>query len=470
MPEKTFLRLLVNALREQREHDRRIMKNQKVIIRFDEACPRDKYQLRRIEGTATVESMIRLIDIADLNANPREAKVGEVTDEIRDSLKESPRLFHFKSKGILLAAGNCKPRERNRYELTFDDEDIEGILDGGHNLLGIALYILGESLDPNDQKLLRTIKRWEHLPPIWKGHRDKIEAVRSRLDFLTPIEVIYPQEGVAGRDDFEDAVLDVARARNNNAELTEETKANKAGFYEAIKESLDPGLVNEIEWKTNDGGRIKVRELVALSWIALSKIDETFPGKSDFSPVSMYRNKGLCVSAYNKMMSSDEITDKSKGDIRQLSHEGVKSAIGLLKDIPRLFDLIYMEFPEAYNQASPGFGRVSSVYIWDPAKAKLGDPKYLSNPTFTKFYRHEFKYDFPDGFIMPLVWALSELMEYRDDKVTWKTDPDRFIKRNLTKTLKVYHGMIQMANYDPQKVGKTGACYMLAANDFKSRL
>jgi hypothetical protein len=71
---------------------------------------------------------------------------------------------------------------------------------------------------------------------------------------------------------------------------------------------------------------------------------------------------------------------------------------------------------------------------------------------------------------MPLVWALGELMEYKDGKVAWKVDPARFIRKNLAKTLKVYYGMIQMANYDPQKVGKTGACYYLAANDFGSRV
>jgi hypothetical protein len=40
----------------------------------------------------------------------------------------------------------------------------------------------------------------------------------------------------------------------------------------------------------------------------------------------------------------------------------------LVSDIPDLFDLIYTEFPAAYNEASPGFGRVSSVRIWDAAK------------------------------------------------------------------------------------------------------
>jgi len=446
------------------------MKNTKVLIRFDEVCARDKYEIRRIEGTATAGSMIRLIDAADLKANPREAKVGEVTDAIQESLDESPELFHFKSKGILLAAGKCLSRDRKRFELSFNDEDIEGVLDGGHNLLGIALFILNIAIGEDAPRVLRSVKRWENIPPVWKGYREKIELARPELTFLTPIEVIFPQEGAEGRDDFEDAVLDVARARNNNAELTEETKANKAGFYDSIRESIDQQLVKQIEWQTNDGGRIKVRDLVALSWIALSKVDDDFPGKSDFMPVSMYRNKGACVSAFNKMMESNEISEKAKGDIREVKHEGVKSAIKMLKDIPRLFDLIYTEFPEAYNQASPGFGRVSSVFIWDPAKANLHDPKYLSGPTKTKFYQQECKYDFPDGFIMPLVWALSELMDYKDGKVFWRTDPDKFIKKNLSKTLKVYYGMIQMAVYDPQKVGKTGACYMLAANDFKSRL
>jgi hypothetical protein len=446
------------------------VKNQKVIIRFDEVCTSDRYGLRRIQGTATVDSMIRLIDIADLQANPREARVGDVTEEIEDSLETTPQLFPFKTKGILLAAGGCIARERNRFELRFDDADIEGILDGGHNVLAIALHLLRKALGGDGAKLLRSIKRWEMVPDIWKSNRDKIAELKGKVDFLTPLEIIYPREGAEGRDDFEDAVLDVARARNNNAQLTEETKANKAGFYDAIRASIDPDLVAEVEWKTNDGGRVKVRDLVALSWIPLSKIDDDLPGKNEFTPVAMYRNKGACVSAYNTLMESDEISEKSKGDIRELKHRGVKSAIAMLRDIPRIFDLIYTEFPEAYNYASPGFGRVSSVRIWDPAKADSNDPKYLSHEARTKFYRDECKYDFPDGFIMPIMWAVGELMEYKDGRVNWKTDPSRFIRKYLPKTLEVYFGMIQMANYDPQKVGKTPACYHLAANDFKSRL
>jgi hypothetical protein len=450
------------------------MKNQKVVLRYDDVSTRDKYALRRLEGTVTPGSMIRLINIADLKANPREAKVGDVTDEIEETLTQTPELFQFKSKGLLLAASECTPLERNRFELTFEDSDIEGVLDGGHNLLAIALHILRHALGESGEKTLNRIRRWEDVAEIWDQNLDKIDEIKSQLKFFAPVEVLYPQATAQGRDEFLNAILAVAKARNNNAELTEETKANKSGYYEAIRAALDPKLVAEIEWKTNDGGRIKVRDIVALSWIALSKLKgngDNLPAVDAFDPVNIYNSKGSCVAALNELMESDKVSVKSKGEIRELTHTGVKSAFALMKDLPRLYDLIYTEFPAAYNNASQGFGRIGSVSIWDPAKPRSKDSKYLRKPPHTKFYRSECEYDYPDGFIMPLVWSLSELMEYRGGKVSWKVaNPDKFIHENLAKTLKVYYGMVSLANYDPQKVGKTSSIYTLAANDFQTRL
>jgi hypothetical protein len=447
------------------------MENQKVVMRFDEYCARDKYALRRVEGTATVDSMIRLIDAADLEANPREAKVGDVTEAIQETLNETPKLFPFKSKGILLAAGECKPLERSRFELHFNDRQIQGVLDGGHNLLAIALYVLYTA---GGEKAVRGVKRWEHVRPRWEMYRKEVEEAKSLFEFLTPIEIVYPQEGPVGQDEFKDAILDVARARNNNSELTEETKANKGGLYDALQAAIDPNLRNEVEWKTNDGGRIKVRELIALAWVPLSMLDASVLQKTEVNGVSIYRNKGACVSAFNTLMSKDHVSQKTKGDIRALSHEGVRSALSLMKEIPRLFDLLYNKFPEAYNNISPGFGRISSVRVWDPKKvpAKGGarDPKYLPAAPKTKFYQEDCQYDFPDGFVMPLVWALRELMENSDGIIRWKVDAEKFIDRYLDKTLEVFHGMIQLAGYDPQKVGKTAASYELISNDFRNRV
>ena len=449
------------------------MQNQKIVVRFDEFSSypaNEKYPLSKIQGTATPDSIIRLLDVADLSANPREAKVGNVTDEIQDSLETTPQLLPYKSKGLLLAAESCVARERNRFELMFNDPDVEGILDGGHNLLALALFILRRALGEDADKELRGVKRWANIPPVWRSNREKIDLVRESLSFLIPVEIVFPQEGDGGRDEFMNAILDIAQARNNNAELTEETKANKAGYYDVIRDALDPKLVSQVEWKTNDGGRIKVRDLVALSWIALSKVNEDLPGKREFSPVQIYSSKGACVSAYNQLVESDAVSQKLKGEIREISHPGVKSALRLMRDIPRLYDMIYREFPEAYNRASSGFGRIGTVRIWEAAKVGSKDPKYLSKPAHTKFYREECKYEYPDGFVLPIIWGLSELMQYKNGEVSWRTSPEEFIRKHLENTLGVFYGVITLSNYDPQKVGKTLASYNLVANDFRSRI
>ncbi len=78
------------------------------------------------------------MDAATLEANPRTAKVGQITSDIRESIETTPDLFPFKTKGILVASANCKELERRRYHMTFENPAIEGILDGGHNTLAIA--------------------------------------------------------------------------------------------------------------------------------------------------------------------------------------------------------------------------------------------------------------------------------------------------------------------------------------------
>lgn len=449
------------------------MKSHQVILKFDECFISSRYSLRRVEGTIAPESMIRLIDIADLHANPREAKSGDVTDAITETLETSPDLFHFKSKGILVASANCRELERNRFEISFTDEDIEGVLDGGHNMLAIAMYILRHALgDKAAKKALYNVKRWEDVADAWLKYRSEVEEVKKDLNFLVPTEIIYPQDTTEGRDAYEGAILEIAQARNNNAQLTEETKANKAGFYNEIKNSIDPALVNEIEWKTNDGGRIKVRDLVALAWVPLSALPEMagIPELSGFNPVNIYRNKGLCVSDFSKLMQNDKVSIKTKGDIRELHNTAIKSALNLMKDLPSLYDYIYASFPDAYNDVSPGFGRISSVRIYEAGKYNPKEKKYLAYPAKTKYYEDDVKFDFPDGFIAPVVWALREIMIYESGELTWREDPKTFIAKNLRRFLEVYHGFIAMANYDPQKVGKTNSTYQLACNDFRSRV
>ena len=85
--------------------------------------------------------MLPLFDAADLEANPRSAKKGAVTEAIIESIRETPDTFPFKTKGVLVGASDYDALDRKRYELRFENPRNEGILDGGHNMLAIAASI-----------------------------------------------------------------------------------------------------------------------------------------------------------------------------------------------------------------------------------------------------------------------------------------------------------------------------------------
>jgi hypothetical protein len=444
------------------------VKAKDLIVKFDSVCLRDKYGINTLTGTITASSVLKLLDSADLKANPRDPKTGKITDDIIESLKGSPELFPFKSKGMLISAGACEPLERNRFRLDFDDEDFEGILDGGHNALALAMHIISEAGGDEAKKALRKVQRWEDMKTVWLDFRDRIEEVKDVFDFFVPVEILFPQDTDEGRQSFEDSILEIAQARNNNAELTRETKAHKKGLFDPIKESLDPALLPQIEWKTNDGGRIKARDIVALALIPLSKLPnaQELPGLKDFRPVSLYRYKGGCVKNYNDFM--EHVTIRTKGDMRSLEDKAITSALARLRELPALFDQIYLEMPEAYNKVSPGFGRISAIRMYEAEKIGTDPKKYLRTAPRSKYYQREAVYEVPEGFVLPIVWGLNELMEVRSGKVEWATDPAEFLRDHLQAIMVVYHGVMSLSRFDPQNVDNVPASYELAASQIRA--
>ncbi|HEV7880805.1 hypothetical protein [Bradyrhizobium sp.] len=151
------------------------MNNQpKIIIRFalvaEQPNSRDEDRLSHVSAENSIAGIKRytgfvrgrdlypLFDHASLEANPRAAKTGNVTDDILESLRKTPELFPLKSKGILLGTSTYEALQRNRFELKFDDPASEGILDGGHNMLAIGIHMLSEVLDDGE---LEKITLWK---------------------------------------------------------------------------------------------------------------------------------------------------------------------------------------------------------------------------------------------------------------------------------------------------------------------
>ncbi|WP_318508273.1 AIPR family protein [Photobacterium leiognathi] len=444
------------------------MSVQKIIIKVIDQSVQNGIVTKLI-GNTPLSSLIPIITETTLDANPRKAKKNQVTEAILSTFEDSPELFHYMSKGILFAASDVRFLERNRVELQISDPSKEGILDGGHNTFSAGCRILKEA----GYKDFNKIKGWEHLKQIWDEYIDKISEVKSSLtEIKFPIEIIYPSDTESGIDDFNDSVLAISAARNNNAQLKETAKANKAGLYDIIKESLDKNLIDEIEWQENDGGRIKTADIVALSLIPLSILPaEKYPVAKIIkdNPAMISSSKGTCVKYYNDLMNADGITRKVDDNVTvELVDPLVKSALSLMNDIPHLYDYIYKLMPQAYNEASPGFGRIKSVRTLDAEKWKEDKKSYLRTPAKTKFYRQDVKIQYPDGFMYPLIVSMAEHMEIKDNKVQWKSDPFTFIDTAMPFVFRMgFQSFIKGQNYDPGKVTKENSAYQMVSGMYE---
>ena len=124
----------------------------------------------------------------------------------------------------------------------------------------------------------------------------------------------------------------------------------------------------------------------------------------------------------------------------------------MMKDLPRLYDLLYAEMPYAYNQAGGKFGKIDGVL-------KSNGKGYKS-----RFYRNAVEYSYGEGYIFPLFYGLSSLIRVEGGVVKWTTDPEKFLNAHLLGIMKSFIAMMSGQSYDPAKVGKAQGAYNLAAD------
>lgn len=437
-----------------------------VILKFEQSAEQPFESTRRVVGFVKLRHLVPILTAADLESNPRSAKVGLITDAITESLERTPDTFAAKTKGILIGTANYVPRERQRYELEFNDPLLEGILDGGHNALALGLRIL--KCAGVDDQAINHVKLWSDFKTLWDDNLGPVEvAVKDTsnedLDLLVPVELLVPadSEDPVSVEAFSAALLDICAARNNNAQLKAETQANQRGYFEALKDLLPKEIAKDVEWKTNDGGRIKAADVLALAWIPLTMLvplpkDED--GRQVEAPVAqnVYRSKGDCVTRFERLMSSPEVTVAGPdGYRRDLKSDAVRSAFKITADLLDLYDVIYKRLPDAYNRNDGKFGRITAVKKMNPEKSL--------RKKYAKFSHKEVGTAIPEGFIIPLVYGLQSLMFVnKAGVVQWKTDPRDFLQDHFEAVVGDYKSAIALLDYDPQKVGKAPEAYRMA--------
>ncbi len=414
----------------------------------------ENVKLNKLVSSISVLDFVKLLKVADNKVNPRSAKKNPITDSIQETLESSPDLFWLKSKGLLLATENCKILERNRVQLSFNEPEYEGIMDGGHNALAIAGFIA-------ERLFNKSFKTWADCKDFWDGNFDAISAEVNENatlipSFSIPVEILYPNDVDGSIDQYYDYIAEICSARNNNVQLREEAKGNKIGLYDALKERLDGQF--SVIWKTGEAGNIKSDEVISMASIPLFLLQERGLLPDDvpqFNIIDTYRAKSKCITFFNSVLSHNEVSGKEQGK-HVLENSYIQSGLGLVSTIMKFFDKVFAEFPKLYNDVSPGFGRIKSV---DDKKSKQS---LFRTRTCDKTY--------PPGFIYPLVTGVMELIEVDEDRkqLRWKFDPMTINLSDLDMTQ--YVGAIKIANYDPQTVGKQILFYQQARSMFESYL
>ena len=129
-----------------------------------------------------------------------------------------------------------------------------GIIDGGHNALAIANFLIVALMD-------QKVKTWEECKEFWDANYDEIldrfQNHEGEFKFSVPIEIISPNYDEGAIDDYYDHPKEICSARNNNVHLTEVAKGNQSGFYDYLKEILGDEFTHHLEKRRTRKNKVR---------------------------------------------------------------------------------------------------------------------------------------------------------------------------------------------------------------------
>ena len=398
----------------------------------------------RLKGVIKAKDLINVISGESLKKNPRFPANNKHVKAMVATLEKNEDIFCLMNKGLLFTTNHAPilSNENDVATATFQEAP-EYLLDGGHSLLAIATHILNHV-----RKKAAPIRNWKTLQDEWEKYLEEIDKEREKFNFLVTIEVLHPLK--TADEDYNRAISQISDARNSNAELPLYTKISHSGGFDEVKEALEPSIRDNVKWKANGEGEIKVGDILSLLWIPLSMVE--VPNQKNFAPSNIYNSKGdrgKCTRFYQEMRQY--VTDKENDPHSNLAQE-IKSSLKLLKDLPRLFDILYKELPFAYNQRNRKFGRIRKVEWFKD--------EHIKKAPRTLFYQEKVTYKYPAAYIYPLAYALRGLLKNTDGQIEWVTKPCEFIQDKLGIIVNEHYAQyMEEEDFEPQKIGKSNFLY-----------
>ncbi len=234
----------------------------------------------------------------------------QVYKRVRDSLQNIDCLrnaFHLKNLGIVINADTVKRVSDTEYHIGLPDEELHGVLNGGHTLDLIV-----------DQIKQGTIE---------KGQFVKIE-VRTGV----------PAEWLP----------EIAGGLNTALQVEDMSLQDLAGAFDWIKDELkSEPYYKDIAWSENDPGAYDARDLVSL--LTCFDVKQYPNDQSGSHPVEAYEKKSKALDAFR-----DDFDNNQGADFKKLRT--------ILRDILRLHDTIRLEFSGVHNKNG---GKAGNLKIMD---------------------------------------------------------------------------------------------------------
>ena len=321
------------------------------------------------DGDKNAEMCIAICDVKDIpdnipmETNPREQKMTtNVVKRIKESLLNGEELnFYLLNRGILLSAKSVSYSQyTGKIEVTFEDAEVHGNVDGGHTY--------------------RTILQ----------NRESLEKGKQfvKIEILTGIEGIFQS---------------LAAARNTSVQVQDKSIAELENRFDIIKKALSSeGYLDRIFFKENDTtGDIDIADILAM--LNMFNIDR-YVGMSTF-PVNSYNLKKKCIDLY--------IEEHKK--FGESAENPYVKMVPVMRDIFALFDKIEVNMNRFYREKYPNgrYGAVKGVQVPQNAEVKF----------HSKFMRNEMDFSSPNGFTYPILGAFRAMLEERDGAYHWKKDP-----------------------------------------------
>lgn len=367
------------------------------------------------ENPAKYQFFVNAKDVPDeldfwLDVNPREQKLNtDVSREIRNSLLSEDKTFHLLNRGILISAEDITYDNTSKnVELVLSDNQIHGIIDGGHTFK----IIISEQDSIMAEKYV------------------SVEVITN----VTHIEML-------------------AEARNTSVAVDDKSIEELKGSFDSIKDIIEHQKIgkdkyfNRIAFKQNEywGEKniIDVREIIAIMNMFNPYL---YNPNEAMHPIQSYTGKEVSLKKFLKLSPVGEKNKNKDGNI-EFRNQVVNNMRNIIPDIFLLWDTIEKEFPQVSKDLKRKYG--SKKY------SNYGNDKVKKVSLFSN---EELDYTIPKGVMYPCVGAFRALVK-QDEKTgicSWTIDPFKVWKEKKESIVTIIlDNSKTVAGDSPDQIGKS---------------